>query len=267
MTWPVVVPRLLGRGRQHHNGGWQRVSLHCSSCAGAATVACSCAGGVRIQREFQRCERLRLRLWTIGILNTGVVGGWVCATYGSNVVTMSRRTSTFTVGLLRPVATTTVIEIRWCLESGGRIGFRSSASTSTGSTYTSVSLCVVCIRCVMYLSCLSTLSVKWSTFASNARIHDPNKGNLCWCGGWTRETAFVPRLQRRHQVNDTAILPELYGAIHPPTFLFRFPSFDSDQKVVVKMFDVLLLLFNYCFYCIRGKNFMYIRSSSLAVLS
>ena len=40
-------------------------------------MACSCAGGVRTQREFQRCECLRLRLGTVGVLNTGVVGGWV----------------------------------------------------------------------------------------------------------------------------------------------------------------------------------------------
>ena len=77
MTWPVFVPRLLDRGRQPHYEGWQLLSLLYCSCAEAATVACSCAGGVRIQREFQRCERLRLRLWTIGVLNTGVVGGWV----------------------------------------------------------------------------------------------------------------------------------------------------------------------------------------------
>ena len=64
MTWPVVVPCLLGRGRRHHSGGWQRVSLHCNNCVGAATVTCSCAGGVRTQREFQHCEWGR---WWLGL--------------------------------------------------------------------------------------------------------------------------------------------------------------------------------------------------------
>ena len=81
MTWPVAVPRLLGRGRQQT---W--VIVRCSTCAGAATVTCSCVGCVRTQREFQRCERGR---WWLGLSHIR-----------SNMVTRSRRTSTFTVGPL-----------------------------------------------------------------------------------------------------------------------------------------------------------------------
>ena len=43
------------------------------------------------------------------------------------------------------------------LNLGGGLDFGLAlALNMSGSTYSSVSLCVVCIRCVMYLSCLST---------------------------------------------------------------------------------------------------------------
>ena len=48
-------------------GGDTSGIVHCSNCAGgggAATVTCSCAGGVRTQRQFQRRERGR---WWLGL--------------------------------------------------------------------------------------------------------------------------------------------------------------------------------------------------------